>query len=255
MATKHPNESEIALIVGGGPGISASCARLFSSNGMKVAVAARNSDKPVLKTLAQDHGVICYPCDASDQDAVADLFKKIINDLGSPRLVVHNIDGRTPEIFRKEIGEADPSIVLQTLKNSAFSAFLVGQAAAQQMLTQPLEEGGHRGTIIFTNASAAIKGYPKSAAFAIACHGKAGLAQSMGRELMPQGIHVAQVPIDGAIGWTQEDGSRWHRLVGTSENDNLLHPDAIAETYLQIHRQHRSTWACEIVLRPWLENW
>lgn len=112
-----------------------------------------------------------------------------------------------------------------------------------------------RGSIIFTNASAAIKGYPRSGAFAAACHGKAGLAQSMARELMPEGIHVANVPIDAAIGVTQEDGSRKHWGAGTTENDNMADPDYIAEAYLQIHRQHRSTWTHEVVLRPWVENW
>ena len=110
---------------------------------------------------------------------------------------------------------------------------------------------GTKGTIIFTNASAALKGYPSSGAFAMACHAKSGLAQSMARELMPQGIHVANVPIDAAIGWTQEDGTRAHRLAGTTVDDNMADPDHIAETYLQLHHQHRSTWAFEVVLRPW----
>src|SRR6185369_1714970 len=98
-----------------------------------------------------------------------------------------------------------------------YSAFLVGQQAAQHMLASPPNFDGHRGTIIFTNASAAFKGFPKSGAFAMACHGKSGLAQSMARELMPHGIHVVNVPIDAAIGWTQEDGTRAHRLAGRSE--------------------------------------
>jgi len=94
-----------------------------------------------------------------------------------------------------------------------------------------------------------------SGAFAMACHAKSGLAESAARELMPQGIHVANVPIDAAIGWTQEDGSRAHRLAGTTVDDNMADPERIAETYLQLHRQHRSTWAFEVVLRPWLEKW
>ena len=106
---------------------------------------------------------------------------------------MHNIDGRTQDIFRKEITEADPSLVFDTIKNSAYSAFLVGQQAAKSMLADAPGANGQRGTIIFTNASAAFKGYPKSGAFAIASHGKAGLAQSMARELMPKGIHVAHV--------------------------------------------------------------
>jgi NAD(P)-dependent dehydrogenase (short-subunit alcohol dehydrogenase family) len=222
---------------------------------MTVAVAARNPDKPVLKTLANDYGVHCYPCDAREPGAVAELFRVVSNELGSPKLVVHNIDGRTPDIFRKEITEADPALVLDTLRNSTYSAFLVGQQAAKSMLSNSPGADGHRGTIIFTNASAAFKGYPKSGAFAMASHGKSGLAQSMARELMPQGIHIAHVPIDTAIGWEQEDGTRWHRLAGTTVEDNMADPARIAEAYLQLHRQHRSTWAFEMVLRPWVENW
>jgi NAD(P)-dependent dehydrogenase (short-subunit alcohol dehydrogenase family) len=145
--------------------------------------------------------------------------------------------------------------VSETLRNSAFSAFLVGQQAAKAMLENEPNAQGARGTIIFTNASAALKGYPQSAAFAMACHAKSGLAQSMARELMPKGIHVAQVPIDAAVGFTQEDGSRAHRLAGTTVDDNMADPDRIAEVYLQLHRQHRSTWAFEVVLRPWVEKW
>ena len=247
--------TEVALIVGGGPGISASCARLFSRAGMQVAVAARTPDKPVLKALESEHGVRCYPCDAREPKAVADLFRAVTEELGRPTLVVHNIDGRTKDIFRKDITEADPGVVLDTLLNSTYSAFLIGQQAAQNMLASPPGADGHRGTIIFTNASAAFKGFPKSGAFAMACHGKSGLAQSMARELMPQGIHVTHVPIDAAIGWTQEDGTRWHRLAGTTVDDNMADPAHIAKTYLQLHRQHRSTWAFEVVLRPWAEKW
>jgi NAD(P)-dependent dehydrogenase (short-subunit alcohol dehydrogenase family) len=246
---------DVALIVGGGPGISSSCARLFSENGMRVAVAARTADKPVLQALEETHGVRRYACDASDPAAVALLFQNVVRDLGTPTLVVHNIDGRVPGIFRKGITEAEPAMAFETLRNAAFSAFLVGQQAARLMRENEPNASGVKGTIIFTNASAALKGYPSSGAFAMACHAKSGLAQSMARELMPQGIHVANVPIDAAIGWTRQDGSRAHRLAGTAVDDNMADPEHIAETYLQLHRQHRSTWAFEVVLRPWLEKW
>ncbi len=249
------DRKDIALIVGGGPGISASCARLFSDAGMHVAVAARNPDKAVLTKLSDSHGVRRYACDAREPEAIDALFQSVTADLGTPTLVVHNIDGRMPDIFRKGITEADPALALDVLRNSTYSAFLTGQQAARHMLAAPLPEDGHRGTIIYTNASAAFKGYPRSGAFAMASHGKAGLAQSMARELMPEGIHVAHVPIDAAIGWTQEDGTRAHRLDGTTVDDNMADPDHIAQAYLQLHRQHRSTWTFEIVLRPWVENW
>jgi len=251
----RPSTQDVALIIGGGPGISASCARLFANNGMRVAIAARNPDKPVLQNLEKAHGVRRYACDASDPKPVALLFQSVVRDLGTPTLLVHNIDGRVPGIFGKKITEADPGMVRDTLCNSAFSAFLVGQQAARLMRENTPSVNGARGTIIFTNASAALKGFPASGAFAMACHAKAGLAESMARELMPQGIHVANVPIDAAIGWTQEDGTRAHRRAGTTVDDNMADPDRIAETYLQLHRQHRSTWAFEVVLRPWVEKW
>jgi NAD(P)-dependent dehydrogenase (short-subunit alcohol dehydrogenase family) len=247
--------TDVALIVGGGPGISASCARLFASSGMRVAIAARTLDKPVLETLEREHGVRRFACDAADASAVGLLFDRVARELGAPTLVVHNIDGRVQGIFRKGIAEADPNLALATIQNGAFSAFLVGQQAARRMRENAPNANGARGTIIFTNASAALKGFPQSGAFAMACHAKAGLAQSMARELMPQGIHVANVPIDAAIGWTREDGARAHWLAGTAVDDNMADPDRIAELYLQLHRQHRSTWAFEVVLRPWLEKW
>lgn len=255
--TKPSDGGGVALIVGGGPGISASCARLFCANGMRVAIAARNPDKAALTALAAELDVRNYGCDAADPDAVESLFKSVEADLGSPTLVVHNIDGRMRDIFRKGIAEADPALVQEVLLNSAYSAFLVAQQAVQRMLAGPADAAGdgHRGTIIFTNASAAVKGYARSGAFAMACHAKSGLAQSMARELMPQGIHIAHVPIDAAIGWTQPDGSRAHRMAGTSVDDNMADPDRIADTYWHLHTQHRSTWGFEVILRPWVENW
>jgi NAD(P)-dependent dehydrogenase (short-subunit alcohol dehydrogenase family) len=248
-------EKEVALIVGGGPGVSASCARLFASDGIRVAVAARNPGKSALQELAANPSIDIFQCDAKDPASVESLFSAVAEGLGSPNLVVHNIDGRSADIFRKGVNEADPELVLDVLQNSAFSAFLVGSAATKSMLGGPAPKSGHRGTILFTNASAAFKGYPKSGAFAMACQAKAGLAESMARELMPQGIHVANIPIDAAIGWTQGDGTRAHRMAGTTVDDNMADPDRIAETYLHLHRQHRSTWTSEVILRPWVENW
>jgi NAD(P)-dependent dehydrogenase (short-subunit alcohol dehydrogenase family) len=197
---------------------------------MGVGIAARNPDKPVLQTLEKTHGVHRYACDASDQAAVDLLFHNVVRDLGPPTLVVHNIDGRVAGIFGKAITEAEPSMALETLRNSAFSAFLVGQRAARLMRETKLNANGAKGTIIFTNASAALKGFPSSGAFAMACQAKSGLAQSMARELMPQGIHIANVPIDAAIGWTQEDGTRAHRRAGATVDDNMADPECIAET-------------------------
>ena len=173
-------EKDVVLIVGGGPGISSSCARLFAKNGMLVGVAARNPDKSVLENLEKTHGVRRYACDASKPAAVELLFENVVRDLGAPTLVVHNIDGRVPGIFRKGIAEADSSMVFDTLRNSVFSAFLVGQQAARFMRENKPNANGAKGTIIFTNASAALKGFPLSAAFAMACHAKSGLCAKHG---------------------------------------------------------------------------
>jgi NAD(P)-dependent dehydrogenase (short-subunit alcohol dehydrogenase family) len=153
-------KEDVALIVGGGPGISSSCARLFAKNGMSVGVAARNPDKSVLQNLEKTHRVRRYACDASEPAAVALLFENVVRDLGAPTLVVHNIDGRPPGIFGKGIIEADPSMAFDTIRNSAFSAFLVGQQAATLMRENKPSANGTKGTIIFTNASAALKGLP-----------------------------------------------------------------------------------------------
>ncbi len=251
----NPRSGDVAMIVGGGPGISASCARLFAAEGMKVAIAARNPDKPVLLALKESLGISLYGCDASDPADVENLFCHLEQDLGPPTLVVHNIDGRVAGVFRKTITELEPAMVLETITNAAFSAFLVSQQAARVMIENLTDANGVKGTIIITNASAALKGFPTSSAFAMACQAKTGLAQSLARELMPQGVHVVNVPIDAAVGWTQDDGSRAHRLAGTTVEDNMADPDRIAEVYLQLHRQHRSTWAFEVALRPWLEKW
>ena len=246
--------NEVAVIVGGGPGVSASCVRLLAREGLKVAIAARTPSKTALQVLKQENGASVYGCDAADERSVANLFRQVKVDLGNPTLVVHNIDGRTPSVFRKEITEVAAEDVKATLMNSTFSAFLVAQQAARCFLDNEMGDYG-RGTMIFTNASAALKGFPKSGAFAAACQGKAGLAESMARELMPKGVHVANCPIDCAIGVTQEDGSRQHWAAGQTEDDNMADPDYIAQAYLQIYRQHRSTWTNEVVLRPWTERW
>ncbi|MXY53073.1 MAG: SDR family oxidoreductase [Gammaproteobacteria bacterium] len=134
MAQTQTTDPEVALIVGAGPGISASCARLFSAEGMKVAVAARTPDKPTIRQLEQSLGVTSYACDAANPADVDALFDAVAADLGSPRLVVHNIDGRMADIFRKGVTEADPELVRQVLMNSAYSAFLVSRQAAARML-------------------------------------------------------------------------------------------------------------------------
>ena len=230
-------QNEIALIVGTGPGLSASLARLFKREGMKVALAARSTDK--VAGLVKEIDGRAYPCDASSPKDVANLFESVGKDIGNPNLVVYNASGRV----RGPVTELNPEEVRQTILITCYGGFLVGQAAAKRML----KAGG--GTILFTGASASVKGYANSPAFAMGKMGLTGLVQSMARELQPKNIHVAQVVIDGGIA----NPARPERLVSAGP-DGSLDPDAIAETYLHLHRQHRSSWASHIELRPWSEK-
>ena len=230
-------QPEIALIVGAGPGLSASLARLFKKEGMKVALAARNIKK--LGNLLKEIGGRAYACDASVPNEVENLFESVSKEIGAPTLVVYNASGRV----RGSITEIDPEEVRKTIGITCYGGFLVGQAAAKRMLK------AGSGTILFTGASASVRGYANSAAFAMGKMGLTGLVQSMARELQPQNIHVAQVVIDGGI----YDAARPDRLTARGP-DGGLDPDAIAQTYLHLHRQHRSSWASHIEVRPWCEK-
>ena len=228
--------AEIALIVGAGSGLSASLARLCAREGMKVGLAARNVEK--LQPLLDETGARAWPCDAAEPNHVAGLFSMVERDLGVPDLVVFNAGYRT----RGPLVELDIEEVRKTLISSAFAGFLVGQAAARALLRR-----GHGGTIVFTGASASVKGYPKSAPFAMGKFALRGLAESMARELQPQNIHVGHVVIDGGIANPGRDA-------GARGADGMLSPDAIAESFLYLHRQHRSAWSWEIAVRPWVES-
>jgi NAD(P)-dependent dehydrogenase (short-subunit alcohol dehydrogenase family) len=224
---------ESALIVGAGSGLSAALARLFAKNGMRVALAARNADK--LGPLAQETGARVFKCDVSRRGDVEALFAAV----GTPLdIVVFNPSARA----RGPVAELDPDEVQKALMVTCFGGFLVGQQAARAMLAQG------NGTILFTGASASVKGYAQSAPFAMGKFGLRGLVQSMARELSPKNIHVAHFVIDGGIGRAGDPRG------AARGPDGMLDPDAIAANYLAIHRQHRSAWSWEIELRPWVEN-
>jgi NAD(P)-dependent dehydrogenase (short-subunit alcohol dehydrogenase family) len=224
-----------ALIVGVGGGLSASVARTFAKADMKIALAARRVAD--LAPLAKEVGGEAFACDAAKRGDVVHLFGAVERAFGAPDVVVYNASYRTRGAFI----ELDPAEVEKTLAVSAFGGFLVGQEAAKRMLPKK------HGAILFTGASASVKGYAHSAPFAMGKFALRGLAQSMARELSPQGIHVAHVVIDGGI-----------RSAGRPEPadkpDSMLDPDAIAQTYLHLLQQQRSAWAWEIELRPWVER-
>ena len=221
--------SATALIVGAGPGLSASFARLLATRGYAVALAARDTGK--LAGLAAETGASLHACDASDADAVAALFAAV----GTPGLVLYNASNRA----RGPITEVDPAAVQRSLQVTAFGAFLVAQQAARGMLAA----GG--GCIMLTGASAGVKGFPQSAPFAMGKFALRGLAQSMARELHPKGIHVLHVVVDGAI------RAAAHPETG---QDAQLDPDAIALTMAAMLDQPRSCWTDEIAVRPWVER-
>lgn len=222
-----------ALIVGAGAGISASFARLLAREGYAVVLAARRTDK--LDPLCREIGATAHACDAADPGSVANLFAALDMGGGAPAVVLYNASGR----LRGPIADLDPAGGRDALMVSAYGAFLVAQQAARRMLAQG------SGAILFTGASASVKGYPGSAAFAMGKFALRGLAESMARELQPKNIHVAHFVIDGAVA---AEGR-------TSEKpDAMLDPDAIAETYWAVLKQPRSAWTFEVAMRPWVET-
>jgi NAD(P)-dependent dehydrogenase (short-subunit alcohol dehydrogenase family) len=226
-----------ALIVGAGAGLSASLARLFHREaGMRIGLAARSVDK--LGALVAETGAVAIACDAAKPADVDALFATIERRLdGPPDVVVYNASARA----RGRFVDLDNATVAQALAVSAFGGFLIAQQAARRMCA----EG--QGAILFTGASASVKGYAQSAPFAMGKFALRGLAQSLARELSPQGIHVAHFVIDGAI---RNPG----RAEPPDAPDSMLDPDAIARAYLDILRQDRSAWTWEVELRPWVER-
>jgi NAD(P)-dependent dehydrogenase (short-subunit alcohol dehydrogenase family) len=224
-----------ALIVGAGAGLSASLTRALAKDGIRVALAARTTDD--LDALTRQTGARAFSCDATKRTEVDALFTAIETAHGAPEIVIYNASYRT----RGPFIDLDPAEVERAIAVSAFGGFLVAQQAARRMLVKKY------GAILFTGASASLKGYAQSAPFAMGKFALRGLAQSMARELGPQGIHVAHMVIDGGIRSAR-------RGEPTEAPDSLLDPDAIAATYLHVIRQPRSAWTAEVELRPWVEK-
>jgi len=226
-----------ALIVGAGSGLSASLARLFAKEGFQVALAARDTAK--LASLARETNALAIACDATAPAQVEAMFGAVGEKWGVPDLVVYNASSRS----RGPLVSLDAREVERTIAVTAYGGFLVGQAAAKKMLARG------SGAILFTGASASVKGYAESAPFAMGKFALRGLAQSMARELAPKGIHVAHFVIDGGIAREAGDPRAAERGA-----DGMLQPDEIAKNYLHVYRQHRSAWTWEVELRPWVER-
>jgi NAD(P)-dependent dehydrogenase (short-subunit alcohol dehydrogenase family) len=203
--------------------------------GLKVTLASRTIDD--LTALQRETGAQAFACDATKEAEVVNLFASLERNGGAPDVVVYNASGRSRGPFIDLV----PAEVEKAIAVSAFGGFLVAQQAARRMLRKG------RGVIVFTGASASVKGYAQSAPFAMGKFALRGLAQSMARELAPQGIHVAHVVIDGGI-------KSAARQDPPDKPASFLDPDAIAATYLHLIQQPRSAWAWEIELRPWVER-
>ena len=226
-------QDESVVIVGVGPGLGTSLARRFAKSGFSISLVARNREKLLsLVSEIESNGTnaIALRADATSESAVKRLFARTEKELGPVRVAVYNAGVR----IRKPVLDISSDEFINSWKLSCYGGFLVGREAAKYMIPRG------KGSIFFTGATASIKGFPNSAAFAVGKFGLLGLAQSMARELQPKGIHVAHFVIDGVI--------------GRDSKDDKLDPDAIAETYFQVHMQHRSSWSFNVELRPWSEK-
>ncbi len=227
-----------AVIIGAGAGLSASLATKLHSRGHKLVLAARNVDK--LDALQRETDAVLVGCDAANSQDMEKVFAAA-DEIGEPLdVAIYNPSARV----RGSVTELDPETVKSAILTTAFGAFLMAQQAAKRMLPH------NNGAILFTGASAGVKGYPNSSTFAMGKFALRGLAQSLARELHPQGIHIGHFVIDGGI----RNANRPERVDASDNPDSMLDPDAIADSYLHFLDQPRSSWAWEIELRPWVEK-
>lgn len=234
-----------AVVVGVGPDLGSALVRRFAQAGMKVAAARRNAGQ--LDGLVKECGatVRAYSCDATDEGSVTALFATVAKDLGTPQLVAYNAGG----FVRKSVLETTREEFERCWRSGTLGGFLVGREAARAMLAAKTTER-HKGTIIFTGATAALRGGANFLNLAVGKFGLRALSQSMAREFQPQGLHVAHVIIDGQI----ESGQRPGRSIAERGADAVLSPAAIAEAYYQLHLQPPSAWTLELDLRPYVEK-
>lgn len=241
------NADQVALVIGAGDAIGSAIARRFSAEGYKLVAVRRNGDKlsPLIDSLkAQGREAHGWSVDARKEEAIEELFAKVESDVGPLAVVVFNIGANVP----MSILDTSSRKFFKIWEMACFSGFLSGREAAKYMLPRG------KGTILFTGATASVKGSAGFAAFASAKHGLRALAQSMARELSPKNIHVAHVVIDAAVDtpWIRENVLP---LKTERQEDDIVLPDSIAEAYVQLHRQRRDAWTFEMDLRPWVEHW
>ena len=234
-------------MVGAGPGLGGAVARRFAREGYVACVVRRKGDEldPLCAEIrAQGGQALAFGVDARDEDDLVGLFERIEGEVGPVEVAVHNVGANVSFPIR----EMTARVYSKVWQMACFSGFLVGREAARRMVPRG------SGTILFTGATASLRGRSGMAAFAGAKHALRALAQSMARELGPEGIHVAHVIVDGAIDmpWIREN---FPQIVEERGEEALLNPDAIAESYWQLHTQPRNAWTHELDLRPHIEPW
>lgn len=237
----------VALVIGAGDAIGSAIARKFAEAGLTVCAARRNGDRlaPLVEELEQaGHRAHAYSCDARKEEAIMSLFANIEASIGELEVVVFNVGANVP----MGILETDSRKFTKIWEMACFAGFLTGREAARYMAPR------QRGTIIFTGATASVRGAAGFAAFASAKHGLRALAQSMARELGPQNIHVAHVVIDAAVD-TQWIAENVPESAALKLKDGIVDPQDLAENYVMLYRQPRNAWTFELDVRPWIERW
>ena len=241
-------KKKVALVIGAGTSLGSAVARCFAKDGLTAVVARRTGEElSTLKKEIEDFGGTCHPfsLDARKEDDVINLINKIENEIGEIEVAVYNIGAN----IKFGITETTSQKYYKVWEMAAFGAFLMGREVAKKMIPRK------KGTIIFTGATASVRGGDGFAAFAGAKHAKRALAQSMARELGPKGIHVAHVIIDGAIDTPWINKLFPDYVKEKKKIDGLMNPDDIASNYIMLHKQSRNAWTQELDLRPWVEKW
>jgi NAD(P)-dependent dehydrogenase (short-subunit alcohol dehydrogenase family) len=241
------NNKKVVLVVGAGDATGGAIAKRFAKEGFTACVTRRSADKlqPLVDSILADGGLAHgFACDARKEEEVVALIEQIENDIGPIEAFVFNIGANVPCSILEETARK----YFKIWEMACFSGFLNAREVAIRMAKR------QRGTILFTGATAGMRGAAGFAAFAGAKHGIRALAQSMARELGPMNIHVAHVIVDGAID-TDFIRDSFPEKYATKDQDGILNPEHIAENYWYLHSQPRDAWTFELDLRPWSERW
>lgn len=247
MESTSDNQGKVVLVVGAGDAIGSAIATRFAQEGYTVCMARRNGDRlaPLVDELNQQ-GLTAYAftCDARKEDELIGLFEQVESSIGALEVVVFNIGANVP----MKIVDTDSRKFFKIWEMACFSGFLTGREAATRMLTRG------QGTIIFTGATASLRGAAGFGAFASAKAGLRAMAQSLAKEMGPKNIHVAHVVIDAPVdtAWIMDNVPEASEL---KANDGLVVPAHLAENYLMLHNQPRDAWTFELDIRPWSESW